>query len=166
MAPSIRAAVRAVNPNMLVVDIIPLSTFVNKAMAGPRFSLVLLARFAAIAAALAAVGLYGVLSSLVRQRAAEIGVRMAFGANPSDIFSLVLSEGLRLSTIGLAIGVVLALGATQVLSTTVVGIRPTDVATFVVTALVFIGIASLACWIPARRAAGVDPNVALREGAL
>lgn len=166
LAPSIRAAVRAVNPTMLVTDIIPASTFVDRAMAGPRFSLALLATFAGIAALLAAVGLYGVLSSSVRQRTAEIGVRMAFGADARDIVGLVIRDGLRLSVIGLAIGVALALVATRAMSTMLFGVRPTDAATFLVTALVFIAIASVACWLPARRAAGVDPNVALREGAL
>ena len=112
---------------------------------------------------LASVGLYGVLASAVRQRTAEIGVRMAFGAPSASIFKLVIGQGLRLSALGVVIGLVGALGMTGVLQTMLVGVTATDPLTFVSIAALFVTVATLACWIPARRAAGMDPNVALRE---
>ena len=115
-----------------------------------------------IAVVLAAVGLYGVLSTVVRQRTSEIGVRMALGAMPGSIFQLVVGHGLCLTAAGLAIGIVVALGFTRWMATMLVGVRPTDPATFATMALIFFAIAGMASWIPARRAANVDPIIALR----
>jgi putative ABC transport system permease protein len=112
---------------------------------------------------LAAVGLYGVLATGVRQRTAEIGVRIALGAPTSSIFRLVLGEGLRLSAVGAVIGVVAALMLTRVMRSMLVGVGATDPATFAAIAVLFFVIAALACWLPARRAAGLDPKIALRE---
>ncbi|MFI5257675.1 MAG: FtsX-like permease family protein, partial [Gemmatimonadales bacterium] len=108
-------------------------------------------------------GLYGVLSSVVRQRTSEIGIRMAFGAESSSIFGLVIGEGLKLSTAGVVIGLVAALAATRVMTSMLVGVRPTDPITFAVMVVLFLIVAALACWLPARRAAALDPNAALRE---
>jgi putative ABC transport system permease protein len=116
-----------------------------------------------IAALLAAVGLYGVLSTVVRQRTAEIGVRIAFGAPARSIFALVIGQGLRLSTIGIALGVVGALALTRGMSSMLVGVRPTDPVTFLSIAVLFLVIAGVSSWLPARHAAALDPNVALRE---
>jgi ABC-type antimicrobial peptide transport system permease subunit len=124
---------------------------------------VLIGLFATIAALLAAVGLYGVLSSIVRQRTSEIGIRMAFGAQSTSIFRLVIGQGLKMSAIGIGIGLVIAVAATRVMSSMLVDVRPTDPITFVAMALLFLGIAAAACWLPARRAAGMDPNEALRQ---
>jgi len=124
----------------------------------------LIALFAGIAAALAAIGLYGVLSSLVRQRATEIGVRMAFGAQPSGIFRMIVGQGLKLSAVGVTVGLVAALLLTRAKTKLLIGVTPTDPLTFVAMIAVFFVIAAVACWLPARRAAGVQPNVALREG--
>jgi len=104
-----------------------------------------------------------VLSTVVRQRTAEIGVRMAFGANTSSIFQLVIGHGLRLSAIGTALGAVGALALTRGMKTMLVGVRPTDPLTFVAIGVLFMAVAAVSSWIPARRAAGLDPNVALRE---
>ena len=133
-------------------------------MAPTRFALALIAVFAGLAATLAAIGLYGVLSSLVRQRVAEIGVRMAFGAQPSGIFRMVVGQGLTLSAIGIGVGLVAALLLTRAMTKLLIGVTPTDPLTFVSMIVVFLVIATLASWLPARRAAGVSPNVALREG--
>jgi len=124
---------------------------------------VLIGVFAAIAAVLAAVGLYGVLSSVVRQRTSEIGIRMAFGAQSGSIFRLVIGQGLRLSAVGIAIGLALALVATRAMTSMLVGVRPTDPTTFGIMIVVFLAVAALACWVPARRAAAMDPNGALRQ---
>jgi putative ABC transport system permease protein len=163
LVPAIRAAIREVDRQMPVSEVQPMTAFVDRAMASTRFALALIATFAAIAVVLAAVGLYGVLSTVVRQRTAEIGVRMAFGANTSSIFQLVIGHGLRLSAIGIALGAAGALALTRGMKTMLVGVRPTDPVTFVAIAMLFMAVAAVSSWIPARRAAGLDPNVALRE---
>jgi predicted permease len=160
---AVRAAVTSLNPNYLVTEMHALTDNVDKARSATRFALVLIGIFAAIAALLAAVGLYGVLSSVVRQRTSEIGIRMAFGAESTSIFRLVIGQGLRMSAIGIGIGLVIAIATTRVMSSMLVDVRPTDPVTFVAMMLVFLAIAAAACWIPARRAAGMDPNVALRQ---
>jgi len=163
LATSVRAALASVSPQALVTDLHPLTDNVDKARSATRFALVLIGIFASIAALLAAVGLYGVLSSTVRQRTSEIGIRMAFGAQSSTIFGLVIGQGLRMSAIGIGIGLVIAVASTRVMSSMLVDVTPTDPLTFAVMVLVFLGIAAAACWIPARRAAAMDPNVALRQ---
>jgi putative ABC transport system permease protein len=125
--------------------------------------LLLIGVFATVAALLAGVGLYGVLSSVVRQRTAEIGVRMALGATSARIFALVVGQGLRLSVAGVGAGVLAALLLTGVMTTMLVGVKPTDPATFAAIAVLFFAIATFASWVPAQRAARLDPTVALRE---
>src|SRR5204863_9733887 len=115
-----------------------------------------------IAAILAGVGLYGVLATLVRQRTAEIGVRMALGAAPAGIFQLIVSHGLRLSAAGILLGLAAAAGFTRVMSSRLIGVKPIDPVTYSAMAALFLGIAALASWLPARRAAALDPTVALR----
>ena len=133
------------------------------AQAQTRFSLLLIGVFSTIAALLAGVGLYGVLATSVRQRTAEIGVRMALGAAPSRIFRLMVGKGLYLSAIGIAIGLVAAFALTRVLASMLVEVKPTDPVTFVSVALLFLVIAVMASWLPALRAAGLDPTTALRN---
>lgn len=140
-----------------------MDALVRRAQASTRFSLELIAIFAAIAALLAGVGLYGVLSTVVRQRTAEIGVRMAVGAGPRSIFNLVVGHGLRLSAAGIALGVLGALAFTRVIASMLVGVKPSDPATYAAMAIIFLTIACVGSWLPARRAAGLDPTVALRE---
>lgn len=163
VAAAVRTAVRGVDPTMLIVEMQPMAVWVGRAQASTRFSLLLIGVFAAIAAILANVGLYGVLSTFVRQRTAEIGLRMALGAAPSDILGLVVGQGLALSGVGIAIGLLVAAGLTRMMSTMLVGVRPTDPATFVSVIALFLLVAAVSCWIPARRAAGLAPTVALRE---
>jgi predicted permease len=163
LVPLVRAEIAKFDKRLAVADLEPMQQYVDGAEAQTRFALILIGIFAAIAALLAAVGLYGVLSDAVRQRTAEIGLRMALGAAPGSIFTLVVGQGLRLSAAGVAVGVVAAIGLTRVMSTMLVGVKPEDPATFATIALLFFAIAALACWIPARRAAGLDPTAALRE---
>jgi predicted permease len=160
---AVRTAVTSLNPQYLVTEMHALTDNVDNARSPTRFALVLIGIFATIAALLAAVGLYGVLSSVVRQRTSEIGIRMAFGAQSGSIFRLVIGQGLRMSAIGIGIGLVIAVATTRVMSSMLVDVRPTDPVTFVAMVLVFLAIAAAACWLPARKAAGMDPNVALRE---
>ncbi len=163
LAPAVRAALDQFYPQLLVSEMQPMEALLERAQAKTRFSLLLIGVFASVAALLASVGLYGVLATVVRQRTAEIGVRMALGAAPASIFQLVVGHGLRLSAAGIAIGLLAALGLTRALRSLLVGIAPTDALTFASVAGVFLLLAALASWLPARRAARVDPLVALRH---
>jgi putative ABC transport system permease protein len=128
-----------------------------------RFVMLVLGAFAGLAIALAAVGVFGVMSYLVVQRSHEIGVRVALGAPPGDVIRLVLGRGLALASAGAGLGVIGSLVVTRVLASELYGIQPTDPATFVAAALVTVLVAMLACYVPARRATQVDPLVALRS---
>ncbi|HLY17842.1 MAG TPA: FtsX-like permease family protein, partial [Bryobacteraceae bacterium] len=140
-----------------------MDTLVEHAQASTRFSLLLIGVFAGVAVLLAGVGLYGVLSTVVRQRTPEIGVRMALGAAPSGIFRLVVGQGLQLSAMGIAVGLLAAFELTRAIASMLVGVKPTDTVTFVSMAVLFFAIAAIASWLPARRAAALDPTAALRE---
>ena len=159
----VRAAVAEVAPGVPVAQLQPMTALIERAMAPTRFALMLIGIFAGIAAALAAVGLYGVLGTAVRQRTAEIGIRMTFGASRASIVQMIVGQGLRLSAVGIGIGLVAAFGLTRVMQSLLVGVAPTDPATFATIAVFFLGVAALACWLPALRAGGLDPNVVLRE---
>lgn len=159
----IRAAIKAVDAHLLVTEMQPMETLLERAQAGTRFSLLLIGVFAAVAALLAGVGLYGVLATVVRQRTAEIGVRMTLGAAPGQIFKLIVGQGLRLTGIGVAAGLIAAFALTRGMTTMLVGVKATDPATFATMAVVFFLIAAMACWLPARRAASLDPTMALRD---
>jgi putative ABC transport system permease protein len=163
LAPAVRRVIAEFDPRLPVAELQPMGALVDRAMASTRFALVLIAVFAVIAAVLAGVGLYGVLSTGVRQRTAEIGVRMALGAPAASIFRLVIGEGLRLSAIGVAIGLTAAFLLTRVMRALLVGVEPHDPATFATIAALFFAIAAVACWLPARRAAALDPKIAFRE---
>ena len=162
-ARAVRDEVRKFGRSSVTSQMEPMESVVSDAQAGTRFSLLLIGVFAVIAALLAAVGLYGVLSTVVRQRTAEIGVRMALGATPSGIFRLVAGHALRLSALGIAIGLLAALQLTSGMATMLVDVTPTDPATYVSIGLVFLFIAAVASWLPARRAAALDPTEALRN---
>jgi putative ABC transport system permease protein len=162
-AAPIRAAMAKFDRSMLLTDVQTMDSIVERVQTGTRFSLLLIAAFAVIAALLAGVGLYGVLSTVVRQRTPEIGVRMALGAAPGGIFGLMIGYGLRLSATGIVAGLIAALLLTQAMSSMLIGIKPTDPVTFAAMAALFFVIAALATWMPARRAAGLDPLAALRE---
>ena len=141
----------------------PMTTFVEKATAPMRFSVLLIGIFAAIAVLMAAVGLYGVLSTVVRQRTAELAMRMILGAPSGQIFSLVVGEGLRLSAVGVVAGLIVAFGVTRLMTKLLVGVTPSDPSTFGAITVLFFVIATIASWMPARRAAALAPNEAIRE---
>jgi len=148
---------------MVVIEMETMDSVVEHARSGTRFQLLLIGIFAVIAALLAAVGLYGVLSTVVRQRTAEIGVRVALGAEPASIFNLIVGQGLRLSAAGVAVGLVAAYSLTGIMTSMLVGVKPTDPLTFVAMVLLFLSIAAVSSWLPARRAASLDPTRALRD---
>ncbi|HEY3740061.1 MAG TPA: ABC transporter permease [Bryobacteraceae bacterium] len=157
-----KEALTQVDPRIVMVEPGPMSELVGKAQSPTRFQLSLIGIFAAIAALLASVGLYGVLSTVVRQRTAEIGVRMALGAAPGKVFGLVVGHGLRLSAVGVALGTIAGLLLTRLMSTMLVDVKPADPLTYIAVAIGFLLIAALSAWIPARRAAALDPMNALR----
>jgi predicted permease len=159
---SIRQKLLASNRDMIVYDNESEEEVVARSIASQRFSLMLLGAFAGLALLLAGIGIYGVLSYLVGQRTHEIGVRMALGAQRFDVLRMVLQDGARMTLAGTAIGIVAALGLTQLMASMLFGVRPTDPVTFGLVAVVLCGIALFACYLPARRAAKVDPMVALR----
>ena len=159
----VSAAVRDVDSQVVVNEIQTGDDLVEKAQAGTRFSLLLIGVFATVAGVLAGVGLYGVLATTVRHRTAEIGVRMALGADPAKVFQLVVSQGFRLSAIGIACGLIAAFGLTRLMKAMLIGVGASDPATYAAIVLLFLLIAALSSWIPARRAAALDPVKALRE---
>jgi putative ABC transport system permease protein len=163
LTPAVRAAIRELNPRFVITNLRSYDVLMGQARAPTRFALACIGVFAVVAAFLAGIGLYGVVSTLVRQRTAEIGVRMAFGASGSSILQLVAGQGLKLSTLGIGIGLLAAFAVTRVMSTMLVGVSPTDPLTFATIAAFFLAVTALACWIPARRAARLDPVQALRE---
>ena len=162
-AGQVRAAMKDLSPRLLLTDLQPASELVTHAQSQTTFSLLLIAVFAVIAGVLAGVGLYGVLSTAVRQRTSEIGVRMALGAGRPTIFRLIVGQGLGLSAIGVVVGIIAALMLTRLMTTMLVGVKPTDPLTFVAMMVLFLAIATASSWIPASRAAALDPNKALRE---
>ena len=163
LAGPVRDAIRKIDPHMLTTQMQPMSVLVEKAQSGTRFSLLLIGVFAVIAALLAGVGLYGVLSTVVRERTAEIGVRMTIGALPADIFQLMVGHVARLTAIGIGVGLVAALLLTRAMVSLLVGVKATDPATYAAMVVLFFVIAGIAAWLPARRAAALDPTEALRE---
>ena len=163
LAGTVREVVRGMGKETFINQLQPMDTLVTAAQAQTRFSLLLIGVFSTIAALLAGVGLYGVLATLVRQRTAEIGVRMALGAAPSRIFRLMVGKGLYLSAIGIGIGLVASFAVTRILASMLVEVKPTDPVTFASVAVLFLVIAFLASWLPALRAAGLDPTTALRN---
>jgi putative ABC transport system permease protein len=159
---AVRGAVQAVDPDMPVFEVASMEQLVEKSVSAPRFNATLLGCFAVLALILAAVGIYGTVSFAVTQRTHEIGIRMALGAERSDVLRLIVRQGMVLTTIGVGIGVVAALAVTRFLSTLLFAVKPTDTLTFVAVALVLSAVSFLASYIPARRATKVDPIVALR----
>jgi predicted permease len=155
-------AIREMDPRVPVGRVRPLEEILRDSVAESRFQMLLLAVFASLAVLLAAVGIYGVMSYLVAQRRHEIGVRLALGAVPLDVLRMVLRRGLLLGVSGAAAGLVGAVGLTRLLKSRLYGVSPVDPATFGAVTVLLLLVAVAACWIPARRAATVDPVVALR----
>ena len=159
---AIRAAVRAVDKDQAISDLQTLEEIKSGTVASDRMQTMLLAIFAALALLLAAIGIYGVISYSVTQRTHELGIRAALGASRGSLLAMVIRRGMRLTGMGLGIGVAGALALTRLLGSLLFGISPRDPVTLVVVAAVLCSVALVACYIPARRAAGVDPMVALR----
>ena len=159
---ALRREIRAVDAELPVYDVRPMNQVIAESVAQRRFTMMLLAVFAATALLLAAIGLYGVISFSVTERTREIGIRVAMGASYSDVLRLVLGQALTLSLIGIAFGIAGALALTRMMSSLLFEVSPNDSLTFVCAPLLFAGVALIACFVPARRAAKVDPMIALR----
>jgi putative ABC transport system permease protein len=160
---AVERTIHTVEKDLPVYSIRSMDQRLGSSLATRRLTLVLLAGFAALALLLAAVGIYGVISYSVRQRTHELGIRMALGAQAVDVLKLIIVQGLKLTFIGVAIGLTAALSLTRWMKSLLFEVRPTDPMTFIVIALLLIAVALLACWVPARRATKVDPVVALRK---
>jgi putative ABC transport system permease protein len=159
---SIRREVRAVDPNEPVFSVRTMDAVVASAMAERRFTMLLLALFAATALALSAIGIYGVMAYFVTQRTHEIGIRMALGASRRDVVGMVLGQGVRLAAAGVVAGVIGALLVTRAMSALLFNVSPRDPWTLAALSATLAAVALLACYIPARRATRVDPIRALR----
>jgi putative ABC transport system permease protein len=162
LASILRNEVSRLDRDVAVSRISTLSAIAADSIAPQRFGALLLAMFAAAAALLAGIGVYGVMSYAVAQRRHELGVRLALGARPRELFTLVVSRGLRLAAVGAALGLAGSLALGSVLRGLLFGVRPTDPATFVLVPVVLAAVALLACALPGRRATRIDPIEALR----
>ncbi|HET7564250.1 MAG TPA: FtsX-like permease family protein, partial [Gemmatimonadaceae bacterium] len=159
---AIRGRLQAIDPQIPIYQVRTMDQLLGDAVAQPRFYMLLLGAFALVALLLAAVGIYGVMAYVVGQRAHEIGIRMALGARKGQVLRQVVSRGMRPALVGLVLGVLGSLALTRVLSRLLFGVSATDPLTFAGVALLLLGVAFLATWLPARRAARVDPAIALR----
>jgi putative ABC transport system permease protein len=163
LAAALRKQVTALDPNQPVTNVKMMERWVSESVAQPRFRTYLLGGFSALALILAVVGIYGVMSYAATQRTHEIGIRVALGAQPRDVLTLVLARGLKLAILGVVFGLSAAVALTRWMESFLFAVSPTDPLTFGVTALGLLCVALLACWIPARRATKVDSMVALRH---
>ncbi|MBS1813070.1 MAG: ABC transporter permease [Acidobacteria bacterium] len=159
---AVRNEVRLLDKDLPLADVKTLETLASAAVASQRFTLWLVGGFAVLALTLATIGIYSVLSYLVAQRTHEIGIRMALGARRLDVQRLVIGQGMKLATVGVSLGLLASFGLTRLMQKLLFGVSASDPLTFSVIALLLLGVALLACFIPARRATKVDPMIALR----
>jgi putative ABC transport system permease protein len=158
----VKALVQQVEPGAVIERMGPLAAKVSASVDEPRFATLVLAAFAGLALALAATGLYGVLSFSIAQRRRELAVRGALGATRRDLVTMVMREGLTMTLIGLACGMALAAAGTRLMASALFGVTPLDVAAFTIGPLLLVAVACAACLIPARRALAIDPGEALK----
>jgi putative ABC transport system permease protein len=163
LAPAVKNEIWSLDRNVTLTEVQAMDRVVAESNAQPRFHLLLLGVFAAVALVLAAVGVYGVISYSMSRRTHEVGVRMALGARPQDVLKLVVGQGLKLALIGLLGGFMGAFALTRMMRGLLYGVSATDPATFFLIALLLLAVALLASYLPARRAARIDPIVALRH---
>jgi ABC-type antimicrobial peptide transport system permease subunit len=163
LEPQIRREIQAVDPNLPIFNVRTMNDVIDGSLASRRFSAELVGVFAIVALLLASVGIYGLLAYMVGQRSHEIGVRMALGAMPSTIAKMIVSRGVGLAGIGVGIGLILSGIMAPLISSLLYGVRPLDPEVFIAVPLILMIVVLLASYIPARRAARVNPIIALRE---
>jgi putative ABC transport system permease protein len=163
VAAPIEQAIHTVDKDLPVYSVWTMDQLLGNSLAERRLTLVLLSSFAALALLLAAVGIYGMIAYTVRQRTRELGIRLALGAQARDVLWLILRQGLKLTLIGVALGLTVAFALTRWMESLLFRVRPTDALTFGAIAVALLSVALMACWIPARRATKVDPLIALRS---
>jgi ABC-type antimicrobial peptide transport system permease subunit len=159
---AVKQTLRGLDPDLPMYYIRTMAERVDESLARRRFSMLLLGLFAGLAFALATIGIYGVMAYLVSQGTREIGIRMALGATQRDILSLVVRQGMTLALLGVAIGLAGAFALTRLMRSLLFGVRASDPFTFAALAIMLTLVALLACTIPARRAARIDPMISLR----
>jgi ABC-type antimicrobial peptide transport system permease subunit len=159
---AVRREVAALDKDLPLTEVQTLDQIAASAVAGPRLTLLLVAVFGTLAIVLAAVGIYGVMAYAVNQRLQEIGVRMALGAQKGDVLRMVLAQGFRLTLAGLVVGLAVAFPLTRLLGSLLYGVSATDPVTFGIVTVLAMAAGLAACYIPARRAIGVNPSIALR----
>jgi putative ABC transport system permease protein len=162
LVPAVRAEVHAIDPSMPLTEVQAMTALASEAVAQPRFRTALLGAFAALALALATIGVFGVLSYFVTQRTQEIGIRIALGAQPADVVRMVVARGVGLASAGIVIGLIAAIPLTRSMQTLLFEVPPTDIPTFATVGIVLTIVAAAASYLPARRATRVDPITALR----
>lgn len=163
LAATLRDVVHSIDPKLPVIGTTTMERILDEHVASRRLLMILLAIFAGVALTLALIGIYGVMGNAVSQRTNEIGVRMALGAQRGEIMVMILREGARLGLAGLALGVAISLAATRLLASSLFGVTPTDAFTYVAVVLLMLAVGLFACYLPARRAARVDPLSAIRD---
>ena len=159
----LREAVRSIDPDQPIADVRTMDQWVARSLEVRRAPMVLLALFGGVALVLSAIGIYGVLAFGVAQQVREFGIRQALGASPRSILSLVLVQGMRTVGTGIALGLGGAYALSRFLETLLFGVQPHDVAVFAGVTVLLLLVAVLACYLPARRATGIDPMTALRD---
>jgi putative ABC transport system permease protein len=160
---SVKNQIQTIDKNLPLDDAETMQQLLSESTSGRRFNTLLLSLFAMLAVVLAMVGIYGVMSYSVTQRTHEIGIRMAVGAQRSDVFRIVIGQGMFLALIGVGLGLVGAFALTRLMTTMLFGVEPTDPLTFISLAVLLIGVGLVACYVPGRRATRIDPLVALRD---
>ena len=161
-AAAFQRSATAIAANLPVFEVRTMEERLFESVAQPRFRTVLLGVFATLALVMAVVGLYAVMAVSVAQRTHELGIRIALGAQRRDVIGMVLGQGIKLVSLGIVMGLAGAWALTRVMTTLLYGVKPTDPLTFVAVPVLLIVVAILACWLPARQAARVDPLTALR----
>ena len=162
LVPLLREAVQEIDKDLPIYSVHTMEQLVTRAIEPRRLNMLLMGVFSALALLLASVGIYGVMSYTVTQRTHEIGIRMALGAQTSDVLAMVIRQGMKFTLIGVAVGLVAAFGLTRMIEDLLYKVSATDWVTFLVVALLLTGVALAACFVPARRATRVDPMAALK----